>query len=284
MVASLDILSQAAFATSVLIIAALGLAIIFGMMGVINLAHGALITVGAYVAYAVTAAGYSLLIAFILSPLIVGFIGFVMERSVIHRLYDRPLETLLATWGFSLVIQELIKVFFGTSARSVSNLYAGSIQFLGVTLPRYRLFLSALAGGLLLATFILFKYTNFGIKSRAVIQNAEMAEMLGTDVKFVYMTTFVIGSGLAGLAGTAMAPIIGANPRVGLGYLVQSFFVVIVGGTGQLLAGTLGGSVLIGGSAAGLSFYSSQTFAQTVVFALAIIVIRLKPEGMFGGK
>lgn len=279
-----SIISQTLFATSILIVAALGLAIIFGMMGVINLAHGALITVGAYVAYAVTNAGLSLWVAFVVAPLVVALVGLVMERTVINRLYERPVDTLLATWGFALVIQELIKVIFGTSAQSVPNPYSTPIQILGANLPKYRIFLVGLAVALLIVTYATFKYTDFGIKSRAVIQNDEMAGMLGTDVRFVYMVTFMIGAGLAGLAGAAVAPIVGADPRTGLGYLVQSFFVVIVGGTGQLLAGTLGGSGLIGGSAAALSFVSSQTFAQTVVFALAIVVIRLKPEGLFGGQ
>jgi len=278
-----SIISQTLFATSILIVAALGLAIIFGMMGVINLAHGALITVGAYVAYAVTNAGLSIWAAFLVAPVVVALVGLVMERTVINRLYDRPVDTLLATWGFALVIQELIKVIFGTSAQSVPNPYSAPVEIMGANLPQYRIFLTALAAGLLVVTYVTFKYTDFGVKSRAVIQNDEMAGLLGTDVRSIYMWTFMIGAGLAGLAGAAVAPIVGADPRTGLGYLVQSFFVVIVGGTGQLLAGTLGGSGLIGGSAAALSFVSSQTFAQTVVFALAIVVIRLKPEGLFGG-
>ncbi|WP_248895302.1 branched-chain amino acid ABC transporter permease [Haloplanus halobius] len=278
-----SIISQTLFATSILIVAALGLAIIFGMMGVINLAHGALITAGAYVAYAVTSAGLSIWAAFLIAPVVVALVGLVMERTVINRLYDRPVDTLLATWGFALVIQELIKVIFGTSAQSVPNPYSAPIEILGANLPRYRIFLTALAAALLVVTYATFKYTDFGVKSRAVIQNDEMAGLLGTDVRSIYMWTFMIGAGLAGLAGAAVAPIVGADPRTGLGYLVQSFFVVIVGGTGQLLAGTLGGAGLIGGSAAALSFVSSQTFAQTVVFALAIVVIRLKPEGLFGG-
>jgi urea ABC transporter permease protein UrtB len=279
-----SIISQSLFATSILIVAALGLAIIFGMMGVINLAHGALITVGAYVAYAVTNAGLSLWLAFLVAPVVVAVVGLVMERTVINRLYDRPVDTLLATWGFALVIQELIKVVFGTSAQSVPNPYSTPVELFGANLPRYRIFLTGLAAALLVVTYVTFKYTDFGVKSRAVIQNDEMAGLLGTDVRSIYMWTFMIGAGLAGLAGAAVAPIVGADPRTGLGYLVQSFFVVIVGGTGQLLAGTLGGSALIGGSAAGLSFVSSQTFAQTVVFAFAIVAIRLKPEGLFGGQ
>jgi len=284
MVDFVSIITQALFATSILIIASMGLAIIFGMMGIINLAHGALITVGAYVAFAVTQAGLDLWVAFVLSPIVVAIVGAIMEVSVINRLYDRPLDTLLATWGFALVIQESIKIVFGASAQSVPNPYSAPIGIAGTNLPRYRIFLTGLAIGLVLFVYAGFQYTDFGMRSRAVIQNDEMAGMLGTNVNRVYRLTFMIGAALAGLAGTAVAPIVGADPRTGLGYLVQSFFVVIVGGTGQLLAGTLGGSGLIGGSAAVLSFASSQTFAQTVVFALAIIVIRLRPEGIFGGQ
>lgn len=281
MVDVVSILSQTLFATSILIIASLGLAIIFGMMGVINLAHGALITIGAYVAYSVTDAGLNLWVAFIAAPIVVAGVGLIMERTVIHRLYDRPLDTLLATWGFALVIQEIIKIIYGTSARSIPNPYSAPIEILGSNLSVYRIFLTGIALLLLVGTYVVFKYTDFGIKSRGVIQDDEMASMLGTDVATVYRITFMIGAGLAGLAGAAVSPIIGADPRAGLGYLVQAFFVVIVGGTGQLLAGTLGGSMLIGGSAAVFSFFSSQTFAQTVVFALAIIVIRLRPQGIF---
>lgn len=278
----INIITQTLLATSILVVVALGLAIIFGMMGVINLAHGALITIGAYVAYAVTNAGLSLWVAFLVAPLVVAFVGLIIERTVIHRLYERPVDTLLATWGIALVIQELIKLIFGTSAQSVPNPYSTPIQVLGENLPRYRIILVGLAVVLLFVTYATFMYTDFGTKSRAVIQNDEMAGMLGTNVRFIYMLTFVIGAGLAGLAGAVVAPIVGADPRTGLGYLVQSFFVVIVGGTGHLLAGTLGGSGLIGGSAAALSFFSSQTIAQTIVFAIAIVAIRLKPEGLFG--
>lgn len=276
--------SQIIFATSVLIIAALGLGITFGMMGVINLAHGALITVGAYTAFAITNAGLSLWVAFIIAPVVVALVGLIMEISVISRLYDRPLDTLLATWGFALVIQEVIKVIFGTSARSVPNPYSDPVVVLGSSLPKYRLFLTGLSIGVILVTYIGFQYTSFGLRSRAVIQDDQMANMLGTNVNRVYRATFMIGAALAGLAGAAVAPIVGVDPRTGIGYLVQSFFVVIVGGTGQLLAGTLSGSGLIGGSAALLSFESSQTFAQTIVFVFAIIVIRLRPQGIFRGQ
>jgi branched-chain amino acid transport system permease protein/urea transport system permease protein len=283
MVDVVTIAVQAVFGIALLSIAALGLAIIFGMMKVINLAHGAFILIGAYVAFLVTSSGYSLWLAFLVAPVVVGAVGLVVERTVIHRLYERPLDTLLATWGISLVIQELIRAIFGTSAQSVSNPLREPIVLFGASFSTYRVFLTFLAAALIGATYVLFKHTDFGIKSRAVIQNDEMANTLGTNVRRIYMYTFTYGAALAGIAGTAIAPILSVDPNTGLGYLVQSFFVVILGGTGSILAGTLGGSAVIGGAATTLSFVSSQTFAQTVVFAFVIVLIRLKPQGLFGG-
>ena len=278
------IISSSLFSISVLVLSALGLAIIFGMMGVINMAHGALITVGAYVAFTIVQAGLSVWLALLFAPIIVGVVGLVLERSMIRYLYERPLDTILATWGVSLVLQELIKVIFGTSAQTVPNPLPRPVSLLGTSLPTYQIFLVGLALFVLLTTYAIFTKTTFGTKSRAVIQNDEMANVLGTDVNRIYLFTFMYGTGLAGLAGAALAPVVGASPRVGLGYLVQSFFVVIVGGTGEILAGTLGGATTIGAPASVLSFFSSQTFAQTIVFVLAILVIRIKPEGIFGGQ
>jgi urea ABC transporter permease protein UrtB len=281
MVAVGPVVVQAIFGIALLTIAALGLAIIFGMMGVINLAHGAFILVGAYSAVAVTSAGLSFWLAFVVAPVVVGMIGLAIERSVIHRLYDRPIDTLLATWGFALVIQELVKIVFGTSAQSVTNPLSTPVSMLGTSFSTYRIFLTVLAIGLIVLTYVIFEYTDFGTKSRAVIQNDEMANALGTNVNRIYSITFVYGAALAGIAGTAIAPILTVDPNTGLGYLVQSFIAVIVGGTGQIIAGTVGGATVISGPATVLSFFSNQTFAQTVVLVLAIIIIRLKPQGMF---
>jgi branched-chain amino acid transport system permease protein/urea transport system permease protein len=281
MVDAVTIAVQAIFGIALLTIAALGLAIIFGMMGVINLAHGAFILLGAYTAVATTKAGYSLWLAFIVAPIAVGVIGLVIERSVINRLYDRPIDTLLATWGFALVIQELVKIVFGTSAQSVANPLSTPVTILGTSFSTYLIFLTALAAGLVIITYVIFQYTDFGTKSRAVIQNDRMANALGTNVDRIYSVTFMYGAGLAGIAGTAIAPILTVDPNTGLGFLVQSFIAVIVGGTGQIIAGTIGGATVISGPATVFSFFSNQTFAQTIVLVLAIIVIRLKPKGMF---
>jgi urea ABC transporter permease protein UrtB len=261
-------------------LAAIGLAVIFGMMGVINLAHGALITLGAYVAYIVTDAGSSLAVAFVAAPIVVAAIGYVLERSVIRLLYERPLDTLLATWGFSLIIEELIKLILGTSSRTVPNPFPGSWQIIGTTVPRYRVFISLVAVAVICITYILFMYTEFGIKSRAVIQNKEMANRLGANVQRMYTLTFIYGAALAGLAGAVMAPLVSVDPRTGLLYLVQSFFVVIIGGTGQVLVGTVGGSGVVGGFRAVISAFTTETLAFATVFLVAMIIIRVRPQGL----
>ncbi len=263
-----------------LALVALGLGIIFGIMGVINLAHGALLTAGAYVAWQVTTLGINLGIAMLLAFVVVAIIGFVIERSIIQFLYNRPLDTLLATWGLSLVIQEIIKVIFGTSSRTVYNPFPGSWDVLGATVPRYRVVISLISISVLLTTYILFMYTSFGVKSRAVIENEEMASRLGVNVSRVYTVTFMYGAGIAGLAGAAMAPLVSVEPQFGLLYLVQSFFVVIVGGTGHVLLGTLAGSTVIGGFRSLVSTFTAETIAFAVVFTIAMVIVRLKPNGI----
>lgn len=267
-----------------LALAALGLAIIFGVMGVINLAHGALLTIGAYMAWQVTSLGFNLAIGFVVAFVVVAVVGYVIEKSVIRFLYDRPLDTLLATWGFSLVIEELIKIVFGTRSRTVSNPFPGSWDVLGATIPRYRVVLSLIAIGALLFSYALFKYTKFGVKSRAVIQNEEMASQLGVNVNRIYTMTFMYGAGIAGLAGAAMAPMVSVEPQTGLLFLVQSFFVVIIGGTGHILLGTAGGAAIVGGLRSLISSFGPETFAFAAVFTIAMIIIRFRPRGLFGGR
>ncbi len=265
-----------------LALAALGLAIVFGVMGVINLAHGALITIGAYVAWQVTSIGFNLALGFVSAFVVVALVGLLIEKSVVRFLYDRPLDTLLATWGFSLVIEEVIKIVFGTRSRTVPNPFPGSWDVLGATVPRYRVALGIVALSALLISYVLFMYTKFGVKSRAVIQNKEMASRLGVNVDRVYTITFMYGAGMAGLAGAAMAPLVSVEPQTGLLYLVQSFFVVIIGGTGSILLGTLGGAAVVGGLRSLISSFSPETFAFAAVFTIAMIIVRVKPTGLFG--
>lgn len=263
-----------------LALVALGLAIIFGLMGVINLAHGAFLTVGAYVAWMVPEwFGGSFWLGLVLAPVIVGVLGAVIERTVIRYLYDRLLDTILATWGISLAIVEVIKLVYGTTSKSVRNPLGGSVN-LGVTVyPSYRLFLIVFCAVILTAVFAFFKFTDVGVRLRAVIQDPESASLQGLNKTKMYQYSFAFGAGLAGLAGAAIAPITTVNPTMGVTYLVESFFAVILGGTGALIA-VVPGSVIVAGSSNFMTFIVSPVLAQTIVFIFVIVAIVIRPEGL----
>lgn len=266
---------------SILLIAALGLAITFGVMKVINMAHGELIMIGAYTTYMVsTVAELPFFVSIICAFIVSGLVGLLMEVTVIRRLYGRPLETLLATFGISIVLQQVIRIIFGTGGKSVSNPISSSIQLGPVILPYFRLFIIIVAVALVLFTvFIMFK-TTFGTQLRTVSQNRQMSECLGINTTRIDMFTFAFGSGLAGIAGAVLAPIKTVSPTMGFEYLIDSFMVVVLGGIGSV-SGTVLGSVIIGESNQLLSSVGSETMAKIFVFLLIIIVIRFKPEGLF---
>lgn len=270
-------------ATSVagLILVASGLMIIFGLMGVINLAHGALMMLGAYAAYAVQAAGLSPWLGLLIAPLLVGLIGLVLEVGLIRHLYHRPLDTLLATWGVAIFLQEGVKIVFGTSQKSVSAPISGSVSMVGTTYPIYWLFIILTAAVVMAVTIGLFRYTDIGIMSLAVIQDREMASVVGINTRLSDSATFAFGSALAGFSGAIMAPLLSVNAEMGLSWLANSFLVVIVGGVGSFV-GTIAGGVLLGGLdnlfRAVVSDYTS--LAQAAVLVVAMVIIRYKPEGL----
>lgn len=264
----------------VLALVALGLAIIFGFMGVINLAHGAFLTVGAYVVWlTATELGLGFWLGLVLAPLIVGVIGFLCEVLVIRYLYHRLLDTILATWGIALVIGEAIKLAVGTTSKQVSAPIQGGIN-LGITVyPAYRLFLIAFSLVVVIAVLGVFRWTALGVRLRAVIQDAESASLLGINQERMYQFAFAFGAALAGLAGAAVAPITTVDPGMGIPYLVQSFFAVILGGTGALI-GVVPGSVVVAGSTNLMTFAIAPVVAQTAVFVLVIIIMVIRPEGI----
>lgn len=274
------LLLNALSAALALSLAALGLAIIFGLMGVINLAHGAFLTVGAYVVWAVPEMlGVSFWIGLILAPLVVGVLGALVERLVIRHLYDRLLDTILATWGISLAVIELIKLAFGSTSKSVSNPLRGSVD-LGVTVyPSYRLFLIGFCATVLAAVFVFFKTTDVGVRLRAVIQDSDAASLQGLNQARMYQYSFAFGAGLAGLAGAALAPITTVSPDMGVTYLVQSFFAIILGGTGALIA-VVPGSIIVAGSVNFMTFLISPVLAQTIVFIFVIVIMIIRPQGI----
>lgn len=269
-------------AVLVLALAALGLAIIFGFMEIINLAHGAFLTVGAYVVWLVaTELELSFWLGLVLAPLVVGVVGFLVEVVVIRHLYERLMDTILATWGIALAIGEAIKLVFGATSKTVPSPIPGSVDLGVTTYPLYRFFLAGLGIVVIVAVFALFTRTDFGVRLRAVIQDAEAASLLGLNQERMYQFSFAFGAALAGLAGAVIAPITTVEPGMGVAYLVQSFFAVILGGSGTLV-GVIPGAVVVAGLANTMTFFISPVVAQTAVFVLVILTMVIRPSGILG--
>jgi len=265
---------------AILTLVALGLAIIFGLMGVINMAHGELFTIGAYALVAANSLG-GFWAGVLLAPFVGAAVGIVLERSVVRFLYTRPIETILATWGISLILQQGIEFIFGTAPQAVPNPFPGAIIVFGIVdYPVYRLFIIGAGVVITAATFFVFLRTEFGLMARAVIQNREIAAALGINTDRIYVGAFALGAALAALAGALMAPLINVLPLMGVSFLARSFFVVIVGGAGSL-PGVVGGSILIGGLETLFSTLWSVTLAQALVLVIAIVIVRFRPTGLF---
>ena len=279
-----SVLTDAVLITLIFALAALGLAIIFGLIGVINMGHGAMLTLGAYLTWAATRAGVPFPAAALLAALGVAAAGLVFEHFVLRHFYDRLLDTLLLTWGFFLVATEVIKIVFGTDIRTVVNPMPGTFVIGPLRLPAYRTVVAGLSLTVLLGTAWIFYRTTLGLKVRALIDNREMASLLGLDVGAAYKGIFAFGAFITGLAGALISPLLSVYPYIGDTFLVRSFFVVIVGGVGQLLGGTVVGGFIIGGSETLFALFASQAVAQTVVFALAIVVLRFRPSGVVGSR
>lgn len=270
--------------TLVLALAASGLAVIFGLIGVINLGHGAMLTLGAYLMWWTTTHGVPFVPAVLLSALGVGVVGLLLEHLLIRHFYGEPFETLLLTWGFFLVATEVIKLVFGTDFRSVASPLPDTVSVLDLQFPAYRALVALLSLALLLVLALILFRTGIGIKVRALVQNREVASLLGLNVGLVYKQVFAAGAFLAGLSGALISPMLSIDPYIGNVFLVRSFFAVTVGGLGQVLAGTLVGSFVIGGAETIFALVSSQVFAQTVVFVLAIVLLRFRPTGLVGAR
>jgi urea transport system permease protein len=275
---------DASLLTLTLALTSVGLAIIFGLIGVINMGHGAMLTLGAYLVWASMEAGIPFLPAIVLAATGVAAVGLALEHFIVRYFYDKPFDTLLITWGFYLVLTEIMKLVFGTNFLHVPSPLPAAIDLGVQRVPAYRSAVAVFTLGLLLALAFVFFRTNLGIKIRALTQNREMASLLGLNIGATYKLVFVAGSFLAGLAGALLAPMFSLHPYMGMDFLIRNFFVVIIGGIGHLLGGTLVGSLLIGGAETVFALFSTQTFAQTVVFALAIVVLRLRPEGILEAR
>jgi urea transport system permease protein len=276
---------------SVLLLAAAGLAITFGVMGVINMAHGELVMLGAYTTYVVQlllrahAPGLmpaSLFIAVPLAFLVTGAAGIVIERCLIRFLYGRPLETLLATWGLSLGLQQAVRSLFGADNRDVSTplWMQGGIDLGGLTLTWNRVTIIVFAAMVLAALMAVLRYTAFGLRMRAVTQNRRMAASMGIRTPWIDALTFGLGAGVAGMAGVALSQIDNVSPNLGQGYIVDSFMVVVFGGVGNLW-GTVVSAMLLGVINKILEPFAGAVLGKIVVLVLLILFIQRKPRGLF---
>ncbi|MBR0722953.1 urea ABC transporter permease subunit UrtB [Bradyrhizobium manausense] len=279
---------------SVLLLAAIGLAITFGVMGVINMAHGEMVMIGAYTTFVVQEVirtrypalfDYSLLIAVPLAFLVAGAIGVLIERSIIRFLYGRPLETLLATWGLSLVLQQAVRTMFGPTNREVGNpsWMSGAFDLGQITITYNRLWILVFTLAVFMILLAMLRYTALGLEMRAVTQNRRMAASMGIATSRVDALTFGLGSGIAGIAGVALSQIDNVSPNLGQSYIIDSFMVVVFGGVGNLW-GTLVGAFTLGISNKFLEPVAGAVLGKIAILVLIILFIQKRPRGLFALK
>lgn len=263
-----------------LVIACAGLAVIFGMMGVINLAHGEFIMCGAYVTASVVRQGVPLPLAILCGALVAGIVGIVIERLVIRHLYHRPLDSIIATWGISLIATQGVLIVLGSTMQGVGT-PLGSVDISGRSYSVYRFVLMGAAIGLITALYLLFYHTRFGIIARATIQNPKMAHALGVNTGRMYGLTFGLGAALAGLAGGLYAPTMTMVPTMGATFIVESFVTVVVGGA-DIFVGVAPAVAILALIKTGLTAWYGQLFGQIGLLVTVILVIRILPGGLSG--
>lgn len=263
-----------------LVLSACGLAVIFGMMGVINLAHGEFIMCGAYVTVFAARAGLPLPLAILTGSLFAGVVGIILERLVIRNLYARPLDSILATWGASLIASQGTLILFGPTMQGIGTPF-GSFSLGGLSYSYYRLVLFAAALLVLGLLYIIFNRTRFGVLARATIQEPHMANALGVDTRKVYALTFGIGAALAGLTGGLYAPTMTMVPSMGATFIMEAFVTVVVGGA-DVLIGTAPAAAFLAVVKAGMTSWQGQLFGQIGLLIAVIIVIRVLPKGITG--
>jgi urea transport system permease protein len=291
---------------SVLLLAAIGLAITFGVMGVINMAHGEMVMLGAYTTFvvqeiirqkAISLGGFSVQLPFNISLdwslpiavplafLVAGFVGILIERGIIRFLYGRPLETLLATWGLSLILQQAVRTQFGPTNKDVSNpsWMSGAFDVGQITITYNRLWIIVFTLLIFVGLLALLRYTRLGLEMRAVTQNRAMAASMGIKTSRIDALTFGLGSGIAGLAGVALSQIDNVSPNLGQGYIIDSFLVVVFGGVGNLW-GTLVGAFTLGIANKFLEPFAGAVLGKIAILVLIILFIQKRPRGLFALK
>lgn len=277
---ALSYLYQVADVFAFLILSASGLAIIFGMMGIINMAHGEFIAIGAYVTTYAYGAGVPLPIAILCGALAAGLFGMVLERLIVHRFYHRPIDSLVATWGISLILTQGALLLLGSALPSIGTPF-GSVSVGDSSFSVYRLVIFAVSLCVLVALYLLFMKTTFGTHARATMQNAAMARSLGVPVNRIYSITFGIGAAMAGLAGGMYAPTMVLSPTMGGNFVIEGFVTVVAGGA-DVLVGTAPAAAILAVIKAAITALYGQVFGVIGLLVAVCVVIRVLPEGLTG--
>ncbi len=296
---SLDIFWMQLFSgvsyTAILLLMSLGLAIVFGLMGVINMAHGELMALGAYVTFMVAnvfltvfpdSVDTYILFAIPIAFLVTFLFGMFLEWSVVRWFYNRPLDTLLATWGLSLILQQTYRTVFGPQEVTIplASWLDGAIEpFTGVQLPLNRIFIIVLTLLVAAAVYLLFFKTRMGLKVRAITQNRAIAETVGINTRQVDMYTFALGSGLAGIAGSVFTMIGSTNPGTGQLYIVDTFIVVVFGGVASIM-GTALSSFIIAQLQTTFEFMTTSSYAKVLLMLIVVVILYYRPNGLFSPK
>ncbi|GAA4486979.1 urea ABC transporter permease subunit UrtB [Rhodococcus olei] len=274
---------------SILLLAALGLSLTFGQMGVINMAHGEFIMAGSYTAYVVqqvmSSATGSLFVSLLVGFVVGGTMGALLEVTLVKRMYHRPLDTLLVTFGVGLILQQLARDIFGAPAVNVvaPAWLSGGVEILGAVVPKTRIFIMLLAVVAVAALALALQRSPMGRRIRAVVQNRDLAETSGISSRRTDVTTFFVGSGLAGVAGVALTLIGSTSPTVGQSYLIDAFLVVVVGGLGQM-KGAVIAAFALGILNSFIEYSTTASIAKVIVFVVIVVFLQVRPQGLFAVK
>lgn len=268
------------YAILVLVLVVLGLAVIFGMLRVINMAHGEKVMLGAYSVWFVEQHNLPFWLGLVMALVLTALVGALVYWLVIKRIRTRLLDTILATWGVSIVLKQIITLAFGAAGQHVSAPMDTTVTLLGQPYPVYRLLVMGVSVIALLVVYTLFFRTRFGVKARAVMSNEVLAGVVGIHRRQLNLLSFVIGTMLAGLAGAMIAPLISISPLMGDDYLIPGFLSVLVGGLGSIVAPIFGAGI-IAGVESGISSIFNPVSAQIAMLCVAVVILKLFPNGLF---
>jgi len=268
---------------AIVVLVVLGLGIIASMMGIFNFAQGEFVLLGAYVTYIVHSSGLPVWLGMVIAPFAVGALGFVLERLIVRRFYAAPIVAMLGTYALGLIIREIVRGLIGGLYISIPEPIGGSLAIGAMHFSAWRLVIILITALVMIGSYLLLAYTAFGLRIRASLENPALARASGISTNAIYGATFAFGAALAGLAGALIVPVFSLFADLGLRFLIQGFVAVMVGGVGSF-AGPVAGAGVIGTLSAALPWIIPPVIADVLVFVLAIIFIKFRPQGLISGK